>query len=163
MSEPPAWLPPLVVLSDYDGDWQRYLEAIYECFRQDFILSTPTYPHKRFALKRHPLLLGKEATFWHLISEGTIEANRLPDLRRCERIRWPRAIIERLGAGDVLVWPTERRGERRIQASLPDFSYLVVLADRGAYVLLWTAYLVEHEHRRRRLWQEYEAWRAKNG
>src|SRR5688572_6472060 len=104
MSPPPAWLPELVVLSDYGGDWQQYLAAIYQCFRQDFILTAPAYPGRRFALKRHPLLRDKEATFWHLISEGSIEADRLPDLRRCERIRWPRAMIERMGSDDVYVW-----------------------------------------------------------
>ncbi|MNH30689.1 hypothetical protein D3C79_909980 [compost metagenome] len=47
-------------------------------------------PAKRLGLKRHPVIQGKEATFWHMISEGNDEAERLPDLRRCERIRWPR-------------------------------------------------------------------------
>ncbi len=39
-----------------------------------------------------------------------------------------------------------------------DFSYVVVLADRGEYVLLWTAYCVEQEHRRQKLRREYEAF-----
>jgi hypothetical protein len=96
MSLPPDWLPELVTLQDYGGDWVRYLEAIYGHFRQDLVLTPPAYPGRRFALKRHPLVQGKEATFWHLISEGRVEADRLPDLRRCERIRWPRANRDRL-------------------------------------------------------------------
>lgn len=35
---------------------------------------------------------GKEATFWHMIQEGRIEEDRTPDIRRCERIRWPKPI-----------------------------------------------------------------------
>jgi hypothetical protein len=31
-----------------------------------------------------------------MIQEGRTEDERTPDLRRCERIRWPRPIIERL-------------------------------------------------------------------
>lgn len=42
--------------------------------------------------------------------------------------------------------------------ALGDFSYVVVLADRGDYVLLWTAYCVEMEHRRQKLRREYEAF-----
>ncbi len=57
--------------------------------------------------------------------------------------------------------PVSRRsGERRIVMAIPDFSYVVVLADRGSYVLLWTAYYVEHDHRRRKLEAEHGEWHA---
>jgi hypothetical protein len=42
----------------------------------------------------------------------------------------------------------------RILLAPPDFSYLVVLKDRGDYVLLLTAYCVEHAHHRRKLKKE---------
>jgi len=41
---------------------------------------------------------------------------------------------------------------------LPDFSYIVVLATRSTYVLLWTAYTVERTHRREKLRREYQAY-----
>jgi hypothetical protein len=161
VSDRPEWLPDLLLFSSYQGDWDRYQEALYEVFREDFIRNPPpTYAGKRFALKRHPLVLGKEATFRHLISEGPVEAARSPDLRRCERIRWPRALML---APDHAVrrWQTRRGTEDRPLIALPDFSYVVVLADRGEYVLLWTAYQVEEDHRRRKLRRDYE--RAQNG
>jgi hypothetical protein len=37
--------------------------------------------------------------------------------------------------------------------------YLVVLAERKGYVLLWTAFPVTEPHRKRKLQQEYEASR----
>lgn len=70
MSEMPEWLPPLVLFSDYNGDWDAYLEAIYSYFKQDFVDSKPVFRGKRFGLKRHPLAQGKEATFWHMIQQG---------------------------------------------------------------------------------------------
>lgn len=153
------WLPPLMCLEDYNGDWQQYLEAIYECFCEDFVWSKPTFHEKRFALKRHPELNGKEATFWHVISEGKIESERTPDLRRCERIRWLRPMIEALGDDRVRCWRNNRGScEDRILIALDDFSYVVVLADRGDYVLLWTAYCVEYEDRRLSLQNEYELY-----
>jgi hypothetical protein len=163
MSGTPAWLPVLMTLSDADGDWPSYLAAIYARFIQDFITTKPTYPARRFAIKRHPLILDKEATFWHLISEGQDEAERTPDMRRCERICWPRAMLDHLDSGEVLVWENRRRDEVRVLIALPDFSYVVVLADRGEYILLWTAYPVEQPHRRRKLQQEYEAWQRLKG
>jgi hypothetical protein len=48
----------------------------------------------------------------------------------------------------------------RIVIALEDFSYIVVLADRGKYLLLWTAYCVEQEHRRAKLRREYERYSA---
>lgn len=160
MSANGTWLPPLVKLADYGGDWDRYLDALYNHFRKDFITSRPRFPGKRFALKRHPMEKGKEATFWHLISEGRTEADRVPDLARCERIRWPRPIIEAISSRRVKWWRTKRGLEDRIVIALGDFSYIVVLADRGSYVLLWTAYQVEQPHRRRKLEEEHCAYEA---
>jgi hypothetical protein len=155
MAAHPDWLPELMLLADSGGDWQRYLAAIYSAFRADFVTDRPKFNGRRCACKRHPMIDGKEATFWHLISEGAVEADRLPDLRRCERIRWPRPMIER-SPNDIRVWKSERPGDQRIVIALDDFSYVVVLADRGEYVILWTAYCVEQDHRRAKLRREWE-------
>ena len=46
-------------------------------------------------------------------------------------------------------------------AELPDFSYIVVVADRDEYVLPWTAFCVERPHQQHKLRKEYEAyWQA---
>lgn len=150
-----SWLPPLVRLEDYGGDWSRYEDAIYEYFWRDFVDSRPTFEGKRFRLKRRPLLNDKECTFWHLITDGRDEQNRIPDLRRCERIRWPRPMIEAAFTEKVKCWRDRRDNEERIVIALPDFSYVVVLAERGDYILLWTAYCVEFERRRQQLEKEY--------
>ena len=152
-----AWLPPLVCLPDHGGDWNQYIEAVYEFFRHDFVASAPTFHGQRVGIKRHPAIQGKEAAFWHLISEGSAEIDRLPDLRRCERIRWPRPIIESIAAGSTRCWRNSRRGEPRIVIALEDFSYVVILAVRNGYTLLWTAYCVEQGHRRTKLKKEFDA------
>ena len=101
---------------------------------------------------------GKEATFWHLISEGKSEKDRLPDLRRCERIRWPRPIIEHYDQPAITFWVNERRGEKRICLWFEE-EYLVVLAKRHGYVILWTAYLVTKTHTKIKLKKEHEAYK----
>jgi len=95
MSQHPDWLPALVLFKDSGNVWQDYLAVLYGWFRVDFVDSKPDWPGKRVGLKRKPLYDGKEATFWHFIQEGPEEAERMPDLRRCERIRWPRKVIDR--------------------------------------------------------------------
>lgn len=152
----PGWLPPLVLFGDYAGDWTRYLEALYAHFCRDFVQSKPEFGGVPLALKRHPVIDGKEATFWHFISEGDDEAERLPDMRRCERIRWPRPVIEATGAPDVKVWREPRGGETRIHLWVESAEYLVVLAERKGYLLPWTAYPVEREHQKEKLRKRWE-------
>jgi len=66
-------LPPLILLSGCQNNWDSYLETIYASFCQDFVISKPVFEDKRFALKRHPIIRGKEATFWHIISDWRLD------------------------------------------------------------------------------------------
>jgi len=43
-----------------------------------------------------------------------------------------------------------RHRDRRIVIALPDFTYAVILADRGDHIMLWTAYVVDASDRRKR-------------
>ncbi|QJB42956.1 hypothetical protein [Dolichospermum flos-aquae] len=155
----PIWLPPLVLLNDYGGNSEAYLEAVYTIFKGDFIDSKPSFKGIRFGLKRYPLLQDKEATFWHITSEGSQETERIPDFRRCERIRWLRPIIENSEDPAIKVWENDRKGNKRICLWLDSEDYLVILDKRDRYVLLWTAYLVTQPHRQRKLQKEYEAYK----
>lgn len=150
------WLPGLILFSDHDGDWNRYLATIYEAFRTQFIVSSPEFRGIRLGLKRHPMIRGKEATFWHMISEGSVEEERLPDFRRCERIRWPRPVIEHEAHPAVKLWKNKRGAETRIVIWLEAENYLVILSERKGYILPWTAYLVEQGHQKRKLQREFE-------
>ena len=161
MSEAPDWLPPLVLFSDFGGDWNSYLEAIYTFFKQDFIDRKPVFQGRRLGLKRHPMTHGKEATFWHMISEGMDEENRIPDFSRCERIRWPKPIIEHDNDPAIKIWRNRRGREKRVCLWFAQENYLVILADRGDYILPWTAYLVEQPHRQLKLLREYEEYLRK--
>ena len=100
---------------------------------------------------RNRVIDGKEAAFWHCTSEGDVEEERVPDLRRCERIGWPRRLIEAIGT-DRGRWWKERPGRtRRACVALADFSYLVVLEEMSTHCVLVTAYPVEKEHSRKKL------------
>jgi len=158
MTESLGWLPPLILFKKYQGDWNVYVEALYQYFKTDFVDSKPSYEGRKLNLKRHPIEQGKEATFWHMISEGEREEDRLPDFRRCERICWPKPVIEHSPDAMIKVWKNRRRGETRICLWLESEDYLVILADRKEYILPWTAYLVDQPHRKRKLQREYEQY-----
>jgi hypothetical protein len=54
------------------------------------------------------------------------------------------------------VWTESRASnDDRIHIYLPDERYLVVLADRGDYILPWTAFYIEHENGHRKYLQRY--------
>jgi len=156
MTDSVNWLPALVLFEECGGNWSKYLDLLYDYFKKDFVESLPLYEGRRLGLKKHPKTDGKEATFWHMIQEGPEEEDRIPDLRRCERIRWPRPVIENSRDTTVKVWRNERKGEDRICLWLELEEYLVVLADRKKYILPWTAYMVIKPHQKRKLQREYE-------
>ena len=149
------WLPALELFEDYQGDWDRYLEAVYACYLADFVRHHPAHRGQRVLTRRSPESRGKGATFWHLISEGAVEEERLPDLRRCERIRWPRPLIECLEEERVRLWKRKDPDGIRVLIAPADFSYVVVLAERPDHLFLITAFFVEREHRREKLSREY--------
>lgn len=158
MSDKLKWLPELILLKDYPA--HEYIEAIYKVFEKDFECSKPLFGDYQVNLKRHPITKGKSATFWHLISTGDVESERDIDIRRCERIAWLRPIIEKynpeIKSNEIVWWVEQRKGEERFHLALDDFSYLVVIAKRKDYVLLWTAFCIEREHQRRKYKKKYE-------
>jgi len=161
-----TWPPIGPDLNAFDGDWARYDAACYESYLHDFYESGPSWPGGvRFAIKRQPELNGKCGTFIHLTSSGEIESERLPALDRYERISWPKMLIDEFAAihpaaqsSRVKWWKSARNGEGRVLIALADFSYVVVIAERQGYVLLWTAFPVEYSSRRKKLEREFNAY-----
>ena len=160
-----SWLPPMVL---NPGNWNTYLEILYRYFTDDFIHSQPKFDNKRVALKRQPVINGKEATFWHFISEkspdSSLEEDRIPNFRRCERIRWVKPVMEQYGEQNTIRWwkttrPSNRGTVHRIILALADFSYVVIVDERKEYVLPWTQFPVEHAKQREKLKREHnEYW-----
>lgn len=152
-------LPELIRLEDFAGNFASYLEAVYYVFRNDFVLNKPYFRGVRLGLKKYPLVQDKEYTFYHMTHTGLDEANRIPDISRMERISFPNPMINNSEHPYLKVWRNTRGGNKeRILIFHEAESYLVILDDRGDYILPWTAYLVEHNSRKRRLLQEYEEY-----
>jgi hypothetical protein len=160
-----AWLPPLVLQKNYP-DAAAYGEALYAFFKADFLDSLPVWPDKRVGLKHLPLMRGKEATFWHFLTSGDDEDARQVDFLRCERVRWPRPVMEAFtnhkptNSDRVIWWKNQRKRDTNFLIALPDFSYLFVIRDMGDYVLPWTQYVLNQEHHRRKNQDEYQTYWA---
>jgi hypothetical protein len=159
-----SWLPSLLQV-DF-SDLVRTLDRAETVFERDFgnHRQRPLFRGQEIRLKRHPLRDGRSSTFWHLVTSGSSEPDRPPVRERLERIGWPRAVLN--SAADptrVRVWKGRRKNEERWYLALADFSYLVILAQRNGFVLLWTAYAVVYDSEQSKYRREYAAWRKQQG
>jgi len=113
------------------------------------------------------LSTASQYSVWHIIQEGKKEEDRTPDLRRCERIRWPKPIIEHCTESEIKVWENERHTKKGIQTSIciwfEQVEYLIILRKRTGFNLFWTAYPVTEAHRKRKLEKEYQCYLKKQG
>lgn len=158
------WLPPLCRFEDRGNDWGRYEEELYRLFRRDFVVAPPRIGGETVRINVAPVVNGKEEAFWHLITQeeeivrdGVRTTERVPHLRRCERICWPGAILREGPGNRVRMWRERRPDGLRIVHALPDFSYLVAVAVRRAgRLFLATAFPVEEHGKRIRLQKQYE-------
>lgn len=160
MSEVEALIfPSLIYFEEYNGNFQNYFQAVYKIFESDFIRSKPNYENKDVIVRKYPLVDGIHKTFYHITHQGEDENNRTPDFRRMERMRFPKFIIDNNEHQEILIWKNTRGRDERIVLFNEEVNYIVVLAERSDSFLFITAYYIETEHRKRKLMQEYEAYK----
>ena len=90
---------------------------------------------------------GREKIFWHLTTREVkptpiprrkrrfypkdqthTKAERYPDLRRCERLPWVRALIEKTGESEVLAWDYEEWNLTiKTYIWLKDYNFVVIM------------------------------------
>lgn len=142
----PAWLPPLITLEQYQGDWSAYLDAVFRIFKRDLMDNPPLFGGRPVVVARDPSSKGKPEAFWHCVSEMEGEGNRFPALRRCERVGWIRAVVENAAnAATIETWPTQRGRDKRV-CLWYNKEYLVVLRERKTHFVLITTYCTDRDH-----------------
>ena len=152
-----SWLPELIEYGSKKNNQDEYIEAIYLIYKEEFINKGIYFRKEKLGLKRLPLRNGKEATFYHIISEGKDEEQRDIDLERCARIKWPRAILASDYVG-LKIWENKRKNKRNILVWFPEKEYLIIIRKNPNEKLIWTAYPVTENHRKRKLQKEYEEY-----
>ena len=157
MNDTPDWLPDLITFS---GEWESFVDEVYGRFCDDFVRNKVGYEGLRVSVRRHPESLGRGFGFWHCVSAGGLEEERIPDIERCRRIGWIRAILENANDPEIVHW-NNLRGSEICHLLWFREEYLVVLAERNGYFLLKTAYLTDRNHTCIRLCKDRD--RAKKG
>jgi len=153
-----ASLPPLVKLTDFGNDWEVYLEELYQIYLDEVVNAGLTFRGSPLRVQFRPMTHSKAFGFWHLISEGEDEEERKPDLRRCERVPWISWVIRNAESNpDILWWENRRGSSTHIVLWLKEEKFAVILAERGGYYLLKSAYSVapKREQTFEREWQRF--------
>lgn len=160
------WLPPLVIYNPNDG-WEKYENTIYAIFCKDFKESYPYFKNKKVKIRFHPIEYGKEEAFFHITCKDYFkDGDRVPDLRRCERIRWPRKFIENYDCNiqcnlcdGIKMWDKPYKNTVRTHLLLEEEKYIVVLEKRKNYYLLITAFYIEQQHQLDKKLKEYDKYK----
>jgi hypothetical protein len=165
-----CWLPPQELFENYDSDWKAYEAGLYSIFKADFIDSKPMFENKQVNIRKHPMEYDKEEAFFHVTCyDFRKDKNRIPDFRRCERIRWVRSFIENYncdptncpGCDGVKVWEEPAGTNIRVHLLLEEERYLVVIEKRANYCLLVTAFYIEYDHSLEKRLSHYEEYHKK--
>jgi hypothetical protein len=151
--------PDLVPFNAFGGDWTAYETELHRLFISEIARGQIQFRGVPVNCRRLPETAGRWASFWHLVQEGRVEDDRTPDLRRCERIRWVRWMIENAPIhAEIDEWQNTRGTEVNTLLWYRE-EYLVVMAQRKGFWLLKTAYCTEKRGRVMQLRRERDAFR----
>jgi hypothetical protein len=132
-------------------------DTLYSIFTRDFKETQPIYEGKA-VLFFPEMENGKELIFWHLThSEDKITRERLPDLRRAERLPWVRKVIDNADKPEVLAWDyTESDRSIHTYIWLKEHDFLVIMKKYpDASHRIITAYYIDYLHTRTKLEKKY--------
>ncbi len=164
------WLPKIVECKDYTK-WNDYLECIYEIFKEDFIDNKPIFEGKVVNFRKAPMDGKYEHTFIHLTHKDEYHKSnnpndRVPDIRRAERIGWNRAIIDNYRCEEncndcnkVLYFEEYYKKNIRVYFLFKDVKFLVIIEKRENYNLLITGYYVEYNNAMKKYIKKYEKYK----
>jgi len=171
MTKENCWLPELLEY-DTDSSWTDYERMLYVIYKHDFIETHPEFNKKQVNIRFQPIIDGYEESFIHFTCRDyDATGKREPDFRRCERIRWIRAIIENYlcrktcdetNCSGIKIWKEPYKMYKRIHFLFEDERYLVILEEREDYCLLVTAYYLDYANALEKQLKHYALYKAKD-
>ena len=152
-------------LYEFHGDWRIYVDEIYEVFCNSVAHANLSFRGLKISCQYRPEYQGKHFGFWHMISENLdknqSEDDRVPDMRRCERITWVAYLIQHAEASNEITWWENTRGrDTHVVIWHEQENFVVILAKRQDYYLLKTCYCAEEHRRRTFIKERAEYWGA---
>lgn len=136
----PEPLPAIIPFSNFNN-WDRYLDALYQIYMDELVNAQLTFNGLPIRYRFKPPTNDKGFGFWHIISEGDKEDDRLPSFERCEKIRWIPWMIQEFGEDpDIVLIHSDRGSSKNVVLWNMRIHYAVILSERNGYYLLLSAY-----------------------
>lgn len=130
------------------------IDMAYQIFWEDFVYCAPDAIVENLPVRlKHGVCHGKELTFWHLGSNSADFLKNGVAWERCQYIPWIKFML--VHYQECFCWQNWRKGEQSLCLVDPEWKFVVVLRYRPKYFLLWTAYPLSAQ-RRRKLQKEYQ-------
>ncbi|HBY21611.1 MAG: hypothetical protein A2Y24_07540 [Clostridiales bacterium GWE2_32_10] len=148
------WLPPLKRCEDLNK-YAEYEDELYEIFKRDFINNQIYFESKVLRIRKHPITYGREEAFYHIICKDLLKnRDRTPDIARCERIEWPRKIIDNCKCDNNCIWCSKikiykkifKNNNYRYHILFEEYSYIVIVEERKEYMLFITGYVIDEDN-----------------
>ncbi len=169
----PDWLPDMVCVNPWTD---RTYDLLYEIFCRDIRDHDLRYIGNLVWIFKD-MEDGREKIFWHLTTRSAkkekiprrkrkfyppgqtyIDEDRYPDLRRCERLTWVRALIENAEAPEVMAWDYEE-GDADIKTYVwfKGYDFVVIMKKvRNNRRRLITSFYVDKEYKRQDFERKYQ-------
>lgn len=146
-------LPEIVLLSQHEAI--SYIDVIYQIFNKEVVNGNLFFLELPIICPWSPSYDDKHFCFWHLISEKNEtnkEEDRIPDIRRCERIHWIAYVIKNANdRNKIWCWEkdtkTKRGRAKHITLYLHEEKYVVILRRKFNRLELVTTFLKERHGR----------------
>ena len=165
---------PLMHYEDAEGGWTQYQEQLYKVFCHDLKDAGLKFQGKAVKIRYQPIEYGKEEAFFHITCQDYDKnGERVPDFRRCGRIKWVRQFIEAADSGMQVefdgsvyclkIWTEQTKNDLRYHILCEELRFMVVVAERDRYCLLITAFYFEYDHSLAKKLKKFEVYiKAKN-
>ena len=175
MCNTPEWLPEKTVVNPWTDGTFDMLYSIFERDIKNGDLKYRGYDVWFFCRQPDDFENGKEKVFWHLTSrkeEVSIpkrkrkfakeilkkyEKERIPDLRRSERLPWVKPLIDNYAESEVCAWDYEEGdGDIHTYIWIKNFSFVVIMKKyRNGSRRLITSFYVDKQNKERDFERKY--------
>jgi len=152
-----SWLPKLIEC-EYFSKYREYEDMIYGIFINDFVNQKNVFLGKRLEVTKKPLLNNKIDGFNHLVFG---HERKSPDFDRCARVKWPKVIIDEINnngqhKSEIKIYYKEGAYHLLLEKE----RYIVVIKDKGDYMLLITGFYINGDRYLRSKLKDYERYKV---
>ena len=140
-----SWFSLRLESSFFKGDLEKYKDALYKVFKRDFVDNTVFCKGIKVDIIHEKYFEDKERSFWHIISEGGKDEDRVPVSGRAEILPWIKSLIEESGdCSEYRSWTKyhDKTKHDRLYIWCIANDFLVVLENRKSHYKLITAFPV---------------------